>query len=290
MEYTVIISIFTTIVIYLIMVDFRDQWNPPSKAPSTPKILNHKKAAPYNIYGRPTILNPKWATPHVEEEITEFHDFLKDIRGCVMNKTGKVPIRHCSGKLTKWSYKPLREGYWKDFITSGMTDPKLFYWFGTESIVPNPRKNIVESPLTLVCAEEDIVRFIGGSAKVRIFSPHQPTFPKFNIDEHGDSIIDHFNHKIKGEEFIASDGMILSIPRGWAYRIQLDPNCIAVIRIPVYTIISWTSKLFKFFRVQTIHKQSKHIERYITYGSDKYSEDIISERGSVASSDNESQE
>lgn len=272
------------------MVDYRDQWNPPPKAPGNPKILNHKKEAPYNIYGRPTILNPKWATPHVEEEIIEFHDFLKDIRGSVMNQSGKVPIRRCFGRLTNWSYKPFREGYWKDFITSGITDPKLFYWYGTESLIPNPRKNIVESPLTLVCSEEDIIRFIGGSAKVRIFSPHQPTFPKFNRDEHGDHIIDDFNHKIKGEEFIATDGMILSIPRGWAYRIQLDPDCIAIVRIPVYNIISWTSKISKLFRTNTTKNQSKRKVRYNnTDGSDKYYEDTISERESVTSSDSESE-
>lgn len=288
MEYTIIITVCTIIVICLIMIDYRDQWNPPPKAPGTPKLLNNNKPAPYNIYGRPTILNPKWATPHVEEEIEEFHDFLKDIRGSVMNKSGKVPIRYCSGKLMSWSYKPFREGYWEDFITSGITDPKMFYWFGTSSIIPNPRKNIVESPLTLVGAEEDIIRFIGGSAKVRIFSPHQPTFPKFNIDEHGDSIIDHFNHKIKGEEFIATDGMILSIPRGWAYRIQLEPACIATIRIPVYNIISWTSQLFRSLRTSFTKNQSKRRGRYNnTYGSNKYLEDTVSEGGSVTSSDNE---
>lgn len=288
MEYTITIGVFVVIVIFLIMIDYRAKWNPPPKAPGTPKILNNKKDPPYNIYGRPTILNPKWATPHVEEEITEFHEFLKDIRGCVMNKSGKVPIRHCSGKLTSWSYKPFREGYWKDFITSGMTEPKLFHWFGTESMVPNPRNNIVESPLTLVCAEEDIIRFIGGSAKVRIFTPHQPTFPKFDIDEHGDSIIDHFNHRIKGEEFIASDGMILSIPRGWAYRIQLESSCIAVVRIPVYNMISWTSSAMNSLRYRMTNKQSKHKRGYNTYGSNKYIEDTFSEGGSVTSSDRES--
>lgn len=287
MEYTILIGVCVVIVIFLIAVDNRNQWNPPPKAPATPKVLNHKKSAPYNIYGRPTILNPKWATPHVDEEIEEFHEFLKDIRGSVMNKTGKIPIRYCSGKLSSWSYKPFREGYWKDFITSGLTDPKTFYWFGTESMVPNPRGKIVESPLTLVKAEEEILRFIGGSAKVRIFSSHQPTFPKFNIDEHGDSIIDHFNHKIRGEEFITTDGMILAIPRGWAYRIQLESDCKAVIRIPVYNLLSWSGRVFKSFHTRMTQKQPKHRRRYSTYGSHEYTEDAISEGGSVSDAGSE---
>jgi hypothetical protein len=291
MEYALLISAFVILVMIMILVNHRDQWNPPTKAPATPKVLNQKRSAPYNIYGRPTILNPKWATPHVEEEIEEFTDFLKDIRGTVMNKSGKIPIRYCSGKLMSWSYKPFREGYWKDFITSGLTDPKTFYWFGTESMIPNPRKNIVESPLTLVRSEEDILRFIGGSAKVRIFSSNQPTFPKFNTDEHGDSIIDHFNHRIKGEEFVATDGMILSIPRGWAYRIQLDNQCTAVIRLPVYNVLSWLSCSINMIRSRTTQKQQpKARGRYSSYGSDKYIEDAFSEGGSVSDTNSESSE
>lgn len=256
----------------MMVIGNRDYWNPPIKAPATPKLLNQRKSAPYTIYGRPVILNPKWATPHVMEEVDEFHDFLKDIRGSIRTRTGKIPIRHCSGKLLSWSYKPFREGYWKDFVTSGFTDPKTFYWYGNDSLLPNPSGNIVESPLTLVTSEEDILRFIGGSAKVRIFSSYQPTFPTFTVDEHSDSITDKINHKIKGEEFIATDGMILVIPRGWAYRIQLDESCIAVVRTPIHNVLSWASNMVKSLRSKiNIQKRPKPTTRY-TPIDESYSE------------------
>lgn len=288
MEYTIAIVICIILVILMITIDNRDYWNPPIKAPGTPKILNHKKSAPYNIYGRPTVLNPKWASPHVDEEVEEFHDFIKDIRGSVNTKNGQTPIRYCSGVLTNWSYKPFREGYWTDFVTSGFTDPKLLHWFGTESMIPNPRHNIVESPLTLVSSEEDILRFIGGNAKVRIFSSHQPTFPKFTTDEHGDSISTSFKHRVKGEEFIATDGMILAIPRGWAYRVQLDEQCICVIRIPVYNTMSWISKIMNKMRSNMKPSiQSKRKIGYSTYGSNKPIEDTLSEGGSISDTNSE---
>lgn len=281
------LSIVSVIMIIFIIIDNRDYWNPPQKAPATPKILNHKRNAPYNIYGRPTILNPKWANPHVDEEIEEFREFLRDVKGTTMVRQGKIPIRNCSGKLLSWSYKPFREGYWKDFVTSGLSEPKNLHWFGSESMIPNPRGKIVESPLTLVSGEEDILRFIGGSAKVRLFSSNQPTFPKFNVNLHGDLLTDQFHHKIRGEEFTATDGMILVIPRGWAYRIQVDNDCLGVLRIPVYNILSMMNNLVKRVKSNMGSKprQPKGSIPVYEYGSDTASQESGSEGGSDCESD-----
>lgn len=286
MNYIFILAV--VIIIIVVVIDNRDNWNPPLKAPPTPKILKNKKNAPYNIYGRPTILNPKWATPHVYEEIEEFHDFLKGVRGSILLRKGKVPISRCSGQLLNWSYRPFREGYWKDFVTSGLTEPKSLHWYGTESMIPNPRRNIVESPLTLVTGEEDIIRILGGTAKIRLFSSSQPTFPSFDTDEHGDLVTDKFHHKIKGEEFIATDGMILAIPRGWAYRIQVDNHCIGVIRIPVLNPLSWMSNFMNKTRnmFSTRRRRPKAIiPVYDTDGPDTTSQESESERESDLESD-----
>jgi hypothetical protein len=289
MTYTILLIVFGVLLALLITIDYRDTWNPPIKGRGTPKILNHRKSAPYSTQGRPTILNPKWAPPHVEEEVEEFNDFINDIRGSANTTTGKVPIRHCKGVLTSWSYKPFREGHWRDFVTSGLTDPKFLHWFGRESMIPNPNNNMIESPLTLVNSEEDILRILGGSVKVRIFTSYQPTFPKFTIDEHGDSLVGPFNHKIKGEEFMATDGMILAIPRGWAYRLQLDENCKGVIRIPVHNPLSWSSNSIHQIRSSfSPNTRPKHNKPYSTYGSNRPIEDTSSEGGSVSDTDSES--
>lgn len=281
MDLTIVLAAIAVLIALIVIFDNRDQWNPPPKAPSTPKVVNQKRNAPYNSHGRPTVLDPRWATPHVEEEIDEFHDFLKGVRGNVLVRTGKIPITECEGKLLSWSYRPFREGFWKDFVTGGMTDPKTLHWFGTESMVPNPAGNIVESPLTLVTSEEDVLRILGGNANIRIFSSYQPTFPDFNTNEHSDFVTDKLHHKLKGDEFVATDGMIVVIPRGWAYKVQLTKECIGVIRIPVMNPLSWITTTLRSWRTFLSTKQSK--TRPITYnykyGSHSSAEEPYDEGG-----------
>lgn len=285
MDYTIPIAATVVVIIIIGLVENRNSWNPPIKGIASPKMLKDKRTPPYVTRGRPVILNPKWAIPHVYEEVEEFHDFLKDVRGSIKVRKGKIPISNTSGKMLTWSYKPFREGYWNDFTTSGFSNPTRPYWFGSPSVVPNPKDNIVESPLTLVTSEEDILRFIGGEARVRIFSSSQPTFPKFHPTEHGDMVTDKFHHKIRGEEFTCTDGMILVIPRGWAYRVQLYPKCISVIRIPVLNFVSWLSTTIRTIKSRFYEPGSwwsKQKRVYYEYnGSDNYSEESGSEDGSV---------
>jgi len=285
MDYTIPIAVMVVIIFLIGFVENRNNWNPPIKGIATPKMLKDKRASPYATRGRPVILNPKWAIPHMYEEVDEFHDFLKDVRGSIRVRKGKMSISNASGKMLTWSYKPFREGYWNDFTTSGISIPTRPNWFGQSSIIPNPKDNVVESPLTLVTNEEDILRFIGGEARIRIFSSSQPTFPTFHSTEHGDMVTDKFHHKIRGEEFTCTDGMILVIPRGWAYRVQLYPKCISVIRIPVLNPISWMSSMirkikYRFYDTSSAWSKPKRISSQYN-GSDNYSEESGSEDGSV---------
>jgi hypothetical protein len=283
MIYTIALIATILFFIIMLMIDNRNSWNPPIRGIGTPKIVKDKTSGPFALQGRPVVIHKRSVHSHVDEEIEDFHDFLKNANGSVIVRKGKIPIARTEGRLLAWSYRPFREGFWNDFIISGLRDPAKPYWFGVPSLIPNPRNHIVESPMTLVSAEEEILRFIGGGATIRIFSSAQPTFPKFTPTEHGDVLTDTIHHKIKGEELKVSDGMVIAIPRGWAYRIHLDPECIAVLRIPVLSPISWVHQLIQKLRYSFVvqrqrPKEIKHKE-IIKHGSDNASYESESEEG-----------
>jgi hypothetical protein len=228
---------------------------------------------------------------HVKEEIKEFRSFLKHVGGSVLTRQGKMPITSIDGRLVSWSYRPFREGYWEDFVISGIRRPEFPFWFGEYSLIPNPQAaSSVQSPMTLVTSEEDIIRFIGGGGVIRIFSSAQPTFPKFTQTEHGDMVSNQVRHMVKGEEIEVPANTILSVPRGWAYRIKLDDDCIAVLRIPVLTLLSWTERKMAAMRYRFLaSKPTATSSGSREHGSKRSErnddiESIISDNGSVGSS------
>jgi hypothetical protein len=284
-----IVGVVFIILLFIILADSRDKWNPPIRGKSNPRTINTKKSPPYSDRGRPMIIDNGGG--HVNEEIKEFRSFLKHVGGSILTRQGKVPITSADGRLVSWSYRPFREGYWEDFVVSGIRRPEFPFWFGEYSLIPNPLgMESVQSPMTLVTSEEDIIRFIGGGGVIRIFSSSQPTFPIFTNTEHGDKVSNQVKHVVKGEEIDIPPNTILSIPRGWAYRIKLDEDCIAVLRIPVITILSWMERKMAAMRYRFLTTKpvisgvgSKRSER------DDDIESLISDDGSVGSS-NESEQ
>jgi len=245
---TIGIVVLTFLVVAYVIIETRDTWNPPIRSKGTPKYLKTRNRPPVCLKGRPAVLQDEMTQNMVHDEIEEFHEFLRRTGGYVNTKNGKVPINKAEGRLLTWSYRPFREGEWWSFVSSGIRPPESPYYFGQPSLIPNPRGNTVESPLTLVTGEEDVLRCIRGSMTVRIFPKDQPTFPKFQITEHGDYVCDSTRHKLRGEEFIVEDGTVLFIPRGWAYRIRLDSSCIALVRIPVLGILSGAKRWISQFK------------------------------------------
>ena len=149
--------------------------------------------------------------------------------------------------------------------------------------------------MTLVTSEEDIIRFIGGGGIIRIFSSSQPTFPKFTQTEHGDMVSNQVRHMVKGEEIEVPANTIISVPRGWAYRIKLDDDCIAVLRIPVLTLLSWTERKMAAIRYRfltskpTVSRADRPDSSDLKKGPKRNERDddiesVISDDGSVSSS------
>ena len=267
--------IILCVVIY-ISVEYRDLWNPPMNSKGTPKYVKMRNRIPTCSRGRPVIVKDEMIKSGLSYEIDEFHYFLKRLRGYVQNNDGRVDITRANGRLLTWSYRPFREGEWWEYISSGLRTPNLPYHYGEPSIVPNPNLNTIESPLTLVSSEEDILRCLKGPMTVRIFPRHQPTFPKFKLTEHGDYVCDSTMHRLKGEEFTVEEGTLLCIPRGWAYRIRLDKSCIGVIRIPVYGLVSGIKRRIDYFKGRISSNMKK------TFSKKKFQEE--DDNVSVASS------
>jgi hypothetical protein len=289
-----IIGLVFFVLLFIILADTRSTWNPPVRGKSNPRTINTKKSPPYTDRGRPVIIENGGG--HVKEEMKEFRSFLKHVGGSVLTRQGKMPIVSIDGRLVSWSYRPFREGYWEDFVISGIRRPEFPFWFGEYSLIPNPQgADLVQSPMTLVTSEEDIIRFIGGGGVIRIFSSSQPTFPKFTQTEHGDMVSNQVRHMVKGEEIEVPANTIISVPRGWAYRIKLDDDCIAVLRIPVLTFLSWTERKmaairYRFLATKPTVSRTDRTESSSLKGGPKRNErdddieSVISDDGSVSSS------
>ena len=217
----------------------RDIWDPPKSSKGTPRYSNRSRIFPITTRsGRPMIMRGESVGMYVTEEIHDMKDFLKRLSGTVRTSKQRVKISKARGRLIAWSYKPFRDGNWWEMVRSGLRDPKWPCMFGSPSMIPNPAGHHPESPLTLVTSEEDILRCVGGEVTIRVFHPNQPTFPKFKASEHGDMVCRKTIQKVKGEEFTLQGGDVLVIPRGWAYRVRLNSECVALFRVPVHGIIS----------------------------------------------------
>lgn len=174
-----------------------------------------------------------------ENNLIRFKEFLGEVSGSVQTISGIVSINEASGFLRQWSYKPFREGHWDDILLQGIPKTNWYSWRGNLSVLPCLTEESSTSPLTQIVAEEELLIPIGGSVTVRLYPPNQPGIPKFTIDRHGDYTFCSKSYRLTGREIEIGDQSVLSIPRGWVYKATIESPTFALIRIPIWSPLSW---------------------------------------------------
>jgi hypothetical protein len=233
-------------VVVIVMIALqRDSFNPPDCSNDKPYELKKSRDLPWSHHRSriyfyqlpvPTI---KSKSKDIKENHERFREFLREVSGSVQTKDGPVSIAEASGFLRSWSYKPFREGHWENILLQGIPKTLWYSWRGTMSVLPCLTEESTTSPLTEIIAEEELLIPIGGSVAVRLYPPGQPGIPKFTLDRHGDSTFCSKSYRLVGREIEIGEHSVLSIPRGWVYKATIESPTFALVRVPVWSFLSW---------------------------------------------------